>query len=230
MMVGSFLALSIQRSTVCFFGNSRTRLRLLASRILSTRCCGLRNLSSLTVLTPTARNSSEYSQPTPFDPHAVGGGDPAENALGIGAGHFGNLQPLFRRLGRAQKPDGGANPLRLEDRGRVRPDAPNVGDRIRHRCLPLGAPLHQLRKASERNNGLVDHFRANLPAGTGEDFAADALYLPRCSAPPPSCACPRPSLRSCRNRRHCRWRLAAARLRLHRAWPRAGALCLLVLP
>ena len=43
---------------------------------------------------------------------------------------------------------------------------------------PLGAPLHQLRKASERNNGLGDRFRANLPAGTGEDFAADALYLP----------------------------------------------------
>jgi len=38
----SFLALSIQRSTVRFFGNRRTRLRLLASRIRSTRCsdCG----------------------------------------------------------------------------------------------------------------------------------------------------------------------------------------------
>src|SRR5258708_18039654 len=66
MMVGSFLALSIQRSTVCFFGNGRTRLRLLASRIFSTKCSGLRNLSSLTVLTPTARSSSEYSQPTPL--------------------------------------------------------------------------------------------------------------------------------------------------------------------
>ena len=38
------------------------------------------------------------------------------------------------------------------------------------------------------------------------------------------------SLRSCRNRRHYRWRLTAARFWLHRAWPRAGALCLLVLP
>src|SRR6202795_496228 len=108
-----------------------------------------------------------------FDPHTVGGGDPAENALGIGAGHFGKLQPLFRRFGRAQKPDGGANPFRLEDRGRVRPDAPDVGDRIRHRCSPLGAPLSELPKAGDRNSGPGDRFGADLLAGISQNLSHD---------------------------------------------------------
>jgi hypothetical protein len=42
---------------------------------------------------------------------------------------------------------------------------------------PLGAPLDELRKAGERNNGLVDRFGADLLADKADDVAADALYL-----------------------------------------------------
>src|SRR5208282_1643891 len=67
MTWGSFLALSIQRVTVLSEGNSRTSLRLvLVAAKAWTSLRGLRNLSSLTVLTPAARKSSEYSHPTPL--------------------------------------------------------------------------------------------------------------------------------------------------------------------
>jgi hypothetical protein len=43
---------------------------------------------------------------------------------------------------------------------------------------PLGAPLHELRKAGDRNNGPIDRFGADLLAGNAEDVATDAQYLP----------------------------------------------------
>ena len=45
-------------------------------------------------------------------------------------------------------------------------------------AAPLDAPLHELRKAGERNNGPVDRFGADLLAGKAERVAADDLYLP----------------------------------------------------
>src|SRR5580658_4255279 len=187
MMVGSFLALSIQRSTVCFFGNNRTRLRLLASRILSTRCSGLRNLSSLTVLTPTARSSSEYSQPTPLTRmRSAAVTQPrmrSELVWVISASFsrcFGVLaerkSPMVVRIPSDLRSAAVSGPM---------PRMSVIGYAID--ASPLGAPLNELPKAGDGNNGLVDRFGADLPAGISQnlsldfvshDFAADPLYLP----------------------------------------------------
>src|SRR5580658_655486 len=175
MMVGSFLALSIQRSTVCFFGNNRTRLRLLASRILSTRCSGLRNLSSLTVLTPTARSSSEYSQPTPLTRmRSAAVTQPrmrSELVRVISASFsrcFGVLaerkSPMVVRIPSDLRSAAVSGPM---------PRMSVIGYAID--ASPLGAPLDELRKADERNNGLVDRLSADLLAG--DNVAADDLYL-----------------------------------------------------
>ena len=43
--------------------------------------------------------------------------------------------------------------------------------------MPPGAPLNELPKAGDRNNGLVDRFGADLLAGKAADAATDALYL-----------------------------------------------------
>src|ERR1700675_720237 len=178
MMVGSFLALSIQRSTVCFFGNSRTRLRLLASRIFSTRCLGLRNLASLTVLTPRARNSAEYSQPTPLTRmRSAAVTQPrmrSELVRVISASFsrcFGVLaerrSPIVVRIPSDLRSAAVSGPM---------PRMSVIGYAVD--ASPLGAPLRELRKAGDRNDGLVDRFGADLPAGIGKDYAVDALYLP----------------------------------------------------
>src|SRR5580700_6997661 len=178
MMVGSFLALSIQRSTVCFFGSRRTRLRLLASRILSTRCSGLRNFSSLTVLTPTARNSSEYSHPTPLTRMRSAAVTQPRMRSELVRVISASLSRCFGVLAERRSPMVVRIPsdLRIAAVSGPMPRMSVIGYAIA--ASPLGAALHELRKAGERNNGLVDRFGADLLAGKAEHVAADALYLP----------------------------------------------------
>src|SRR5215472_9419151 len=67
IFTGSFLAWSIQRSTVCFEGSTRTSFRIaLASAIAWASRAGLRYRSSFKVTTPAASKSSAYSCPIPL--------------------------------------------------------------------------------------------------------------------------------------------------------------------
>ena len=54
------------------------------------------------------------------------------NTIGFGR----DLKALFRRLGEPQQADRGANPIRFEDRGDLRPDLLNLGNGIPHHVPP----------------------------------------------------------------------------------------------
>ena len=114
------MALSIQRLTMATEGSTRTSLRLvLAATILSTNFSGLRYLSSLAVLTPTASNNWAYSPTDAFDPHTIRGSHPTKHVLVADPDFLGNPQALFRRFARVQESDRGANSLPLQKFGGV---------------------------------------------------------------------------------------------------------------
>ena len=121
----SFLAFSIQRSTVFSFGSRRTSLRLIGFPHLFDEVLRIAELEFVDRLDAGGAQELRIFPADALDAHAVGGGRPVEDALVVDADLRGDLEPLLRRLGRAQQADGRANPLRLQDRGRVRPDAPN---------------------------------------------------------------------------------------------------------
>src|SRR5579864_272031 len=173
MMVGSFLALSIQRSTVCFFGNSRTRLRLLASRIFSTKCSGLRNLSSLTVLTPTARSSSEYSQPMPLTRMRSAAVTQPRMRSELVPVISASLSRCFGVLAERRSPMVVRIPsdLRIAAVSGPMPRMSVIGYAIGASPAPRS---NGLQKAGDGRRG--EHIK--LRGGMSADVAADSLYLP----------------------------------------------------
>src|SRR5579864_1260971 len=175
MMVGSFLALSIQRSTVCFFGNSRTRLRLLASRIFSTKCSGLRNLSSLTVLTPTARSSSEYSQPMPLTRMRSAAVTQPRMRSELVPVISASLSRCFGVLAERKSPMVVRIPsdLRIAAVSGPMPRMSVIGYAIGASPSPRS---NGLQKAGDGRRG--DRVSADLHAGISADVAAHSLYLP----------------------------------------------------
>ena len=121
-------------STVRSAGRTRTRLRLvLISAMAIASFFGLRNFNSFAVRTPAAPQQFGIFPADALDAHAIGGGHPVEHVFLGRADLQGDLEPLFRRLRRAQQAPGRADPIRFQDRGNIGADPLNVSDGVRHR-------------------------------------------------------------------------------------------------
>jgi len=140
-----------------------------------------------------------------------------------------SLSRCFGRLGRAQEPDGGANPFRLEERCRVRPDASDVGDRYAIDASPRRAAKMNRQRQGIATTVLPTAFVPTCSRAMPRILRLTFSICP-CSAPPPIMRMPAPIISLMPKPPALSLAASRSKALAHRAWPRAVARCLLVLP